>query len=198
MYLCVHPICYCHRDVRPSPEHDNPARLEDCADDQGWNTRPSVINLACYLPVKRNNHNMGSHDHTKDTKIKQQPRDHTAALDTGGSSMVYLSSRMEQGIDQPPHNHDGHTIASEGCKENVVGAVETTIKEPVQATAEPQDHPSESTSMHLSSAWTDIDFPVSIWNVKNLKAIRRKKPIPPQPASGLKSRSGDDKTKKPR
>ena len=29
-YICVHPSCYCHRDVCPSPEHNNPARLKDC------------------------------------------------------------------------------------------------------------------------------------------------------------------------
>ena len=130
---------------------------------------------------------MGNHDHTKDTKDKQQFDDHTIAINAGRSGVVYISSR-EQNTDQPPHNRDRRTAASEGCKRNEVGALEAIIEEPIQTAAEPQSHTFDTTSTHLSSAWADIDLPVSIWTVRNFKPIKRKRPTPQQPAGESKKK----------
>jgi hypothetical protein len=138
---------------------------------------------------------MGNRDNTKDTKDKQQLDDHTIAINAGCSSVVYISSR-EQSTDQPPHNHDRHNAASEGCKRNEVGALEAINEEPIQTTAEPQSHPSDTTSTHLSSAWADVDLPVSIWTVRNFKPIKRKRPTPPQPAGESKNRSRDNENRR--
>ena len=114
--------------------------------------------------------------------------DHTIAKNTESPGVVYAPS-CKQKPNQPQHNHDRRAPASEGCKRNEARTLEALVEEPAQTAAEPQNHPSDTTSVHPLSAWADIDLPVSIWAVRNFKPIKRKRHTPQRPAGEPKNRS---------